>query len=436
MRGTALNRHVLDQVLDQNILDRQAFEDRQVFEPAALGQDSRRHPAAQDFQTDIDTISRMPTIPGILDVICNTTGMGFAAVARVTDTRWVCCAVRDQIAFGMHAGDELRIETTICREVRLRLAPVMIDEVARDSVYHAHPAPAMYGFQSYVSAPIVLADGTMFGTLCAIDPRPAQVTTPAVAGMFKLFAEMIAFHIDAHVRVTSTEARLTDERRLSELREQFVAVLGHDLRNPLASLAAGLQLLRKRPDANVFGMMENCIERMSDLIDDVMDMARSRLGGGLVLARRPTQLEPVLDQVLAELRTAHPERVIAADIVLPHPIEVDPGRIAQLLSNLLGNALNYGDPAAPVEVAATASDTALTLSVANGGPPIPPHARPRLFLPFTRGSAEGQKPGLGLGLYIASEIARAHGGRIDVASTAAETRFTFTMPLRPAARAR
>lgn len=170
---------------------------------------------ASDFQSDIDAIDRIPAIPAILEVICRTTGMGFAAVARVTEQRWVCCAVRDEIAFGLIPGGELKVETTICNEIRQSLQAVVIDEVARDNTFRQHPTPELYGFQSYVSMPIMLPDGRMFGTLCAIDPRPARVNTPAVIGMFKLFAELVAFHLDANARITFTEARLVDERKLA-----------------------------------------------------------------------------------------------------------------------------------------------------------------------------------------------------------------------------
>src|ERR1700733_335989 len=200
---------------------------------------------ASDFQADIDAIGRIAAVPTILEVVCRTTGMGFAAVARVTEDRWVACSVRDEIAFGLEPGGELKVETTICNEIRQSFEPVVINHVAENAVYSRHPTPAMYGFQSYISMPIVLPDGTFFGTLCAIDPRPAKVENPETIGMFKLFAELIAFHLDAIERVASSEATLFDERKTSELREQFIAVLGHDLRNPLASIASGVRLLGK-----------------------------------------------------------------------------------------------------------------------------------------------------------------------------------------------
>src|SRR6202012_1330280 len=111
----------------------------------------------------------------------------------------------------------------------------------------AHHPPQTYGIQSYISVPIVLSDGSFFGTLCSIDPRPAKLDNPQVRGMFDLFAQLIAFHIDAQENLAASHAALLDAREAGELRDQFIAVLGHDLRNPLASVDAGARLLRRTP---------------------------------------------------------------------------------------------------------------------------------------------------------------------------------------------
>ena len=133
---------------------------------------------ATDLSADIAAVQGIAAVPRILEVVCRSTGMGFAAVARVTEQRWVCCAVRDEIAFGLAPGGELELETTICHEIRQSHEAVVIDNVAEDAAYCGHHTPAKYGFQSYISMPIILADGTFFGTLCAIDPRPARLNTP------------------------------------------------------------------------------------------------------------------------------------------------------------------------------------------------------------------------------------------------------------------
>jgi signal transduction histidine kinase len=386
---------------------------------------------APDLSADIAAVQGIAAVPRILEVVCRSTGMGFAAVARVTEQRWVCCAVQDEIAFGLTPGGELQVETTICHEIRQSGEAVVIDSVADDLVFCGHHTPAQYGFQSYISMPIILGDGSFFGTLCAIDPRPARLNTPQTVGMFKLFAELIATHLDAANRLAASEARLLGERETSELREQFIAVLGHDLRNPLASIAAGTKLLTRgnRDAAPILALMQQSVARMSALIDNVLDLARGRLGGGIALNRATQSLEPVLNQVIAELRAGFPESQIEADFDLTQQVDCDSGRVAQLFSNLLGNALTHGTPGAPVRVRANTHKDEFELSVANAGEPIPPEAINRLFQPFYR-VAQDSGQGLGLGLYIASEIAGAHGGRLDVASSPLETRFTFRMSLR------
>jgi signal transduction histidine kinase len=365
--------------------------------------------------------------------VCRTTGMGFAAVARVTDERWIACAVRDNIAFGLKPGGELKVETTICDEIRASGRGVIIDHVAEDPAFCGHHTPAMYGFQSYISIPIVLSGGAFFGTLCAIDPRPAKLNTPEVVNMFKLFASLIAFHLEAQERVASSEAALLSHQQAEELREQFVAVLAHDLRNPLASIDAGMRLLLREPlnekSTTYVRMLQNSVKRMAGLIDDVMDFARTRLGGGFKLKRiAEAQLRPVLEQVVDELRAAWPDQAIATDFSIDRGVNCDPNRIAQLTSNLIGNALKHGDGKTPVRVFAATTAECFELSVANSGAPIAPEVIEKLFQPFFRGAQQSTYEGLGLGLYIASEIARAHGGRLDVISSGAETRFTLRIP--------
>lgn len=387
---------------------------------------------ADYLANDLEAISRIDAIPNILEVVCRTTGLGFAAVARVTEHHWVACAVRDDIAFGLQPGGELQVETTICNEIRDSGRLVVIDHASEDEVFCNHPTPKMYGFQSYISVPIFRA-GQFFGTLCAIDPKPARVNTPETVGMFKLFADLISFHLDAQARLQISEAALLDERETAQLREQFIAVLGHDLRNPLNAIFGGAELLAMMPlnekAKPVVSLIQRSAARMAGLIGDVMDFARGRLGGGLSMTRvTDANLETTLEQVIAEVQSAWPDRVILSEVALSRPVAYDSARISQLFSNLLANALTHGDPAGPVRVSARSDDSGFELSVANFGEPLSPATINRLFLPFSRASAAPGQQGLGLGLYIASEIARAHEGSLEVASSPEETRFTFRIP--------
>jgi signal transduction histidine kinase len=385
------------------------------------------------LHSDIAAVASIDAIPTMLEVVCHSTGMGFAAVARVTADRWIACSVRDEIDFGVVPGGELKVETTICDEIRNRGNAVVIDNVAEDALYCSHATPAMYGFQSYISMPIFRRGGEFFGTLCAIDPHPAQLNRPQIIGMFRLFADLIGFHLDAQERLARTEASLTEERKSSELREQFIAVLGHDLRNPLSAISSGAELLRRVPPdkaPSILTLIDRSVLRMSKLIDNVLDFARGRLGGGLALELTDSErLEPALEQVIAELRTTWPERTIDARFELNSPIRCDRPRVAQLLSNLAANAITHGAADRPITIRASDLRGVFQLSVANHGDQIDQEAIALLFQPFFREAGRSAQQGLGLGLYIVSEIARAHGGTMNVVSTLDETRFTFQMPL-------
>lgn len=236
-------------------------------------------------------------------------------------------------------------------------------------------------------------------------------------------------------RIDEAVAAQTQDREDAELREQFIAVLGHDLRNPLAAIDAGRRMIEKQEDLDpklvrVFRLMGESVDRMSGLISNVMDFARGRLGGGIgVQVTTGQRIEPMLAQVINELKASNPDRIIESRFSLSQEIDVDQARLGQMFSNLLGNAITHGAPDQPIVVQASVADGLFVLFVANGGEPIPPAAMERLFQPFSRGDVRPSLQGLGLGLYIASQIAQAHGGRIDVAPDATETRFTFRMPI-------
>jgi signal transduction histidine kinase len=385
-----------------------------------------------DAKSEIDAIQRIGAVPKILDVVGRMTGMGFVAIARVTSEKWMCCAVRDRINFGLAEGGELKVETTICNEIRQHGETVVIDDVEVDGAFCNHPTPAMYGFRSYISAPIILGDGTIWGTLCAIDPKPRELSKPEILGSFQLLSELIAAQLELNQRLEQSQAELLDERTTSELREQFIGVLGHDLRNPLASVDAGMRLLLKtsvnEKASEIILSVQKSVIRMASLVENIMDFARGRLGGGLTLKRDATQpLTPVLEHVIAELKSVWPDVTVEAAIQIEEPVNCDRSKMGQLFSNLLSNAIAYGDRARPIRVFARTLEGSFELTVINFGEPITDKAIGNLFKPYTRGDRPSQQ-GLGLGLYIASQIAKAHGGTLEASSHAGETRFIFAMP--------
>jgi signal transduction histidine kinase len=382
----------------------------------------------------IAAIGRIEAVPTLLAVLCETTGMRFAVVARVTDTTWTACAVQDDMHLGVKPGGELAVNTTLCFESRASRTPIVIEHASIDPRYRTHHVPKLYRIESYVSVPIILGNGYYFGNLCALDPRPAKVT-PRILSMFSRFAALIASQLEHQLREEQDHTALRDERASSELREQFIAILGHDLRNPLQAVLASADLLERKlaypAHAEIAARIKAHANRMSLLIDDVLDFARGRLGGGIGLEL--TEIENIstgLMTVIQELQAAQPDCKIISNINVGRSVRCDLGRLQQVASNLLGNALTHGLPRSPVKISARVDEHDLVLEVWNAGEPIPAESIDKIFQPFWRRSVSDSRHGLGLGLHICSQIVRAHEGRISVTSTRENgTQFTARLPL-------
>lgn len=382
---------------------------------------------------DIQAVQALTAVPTIMQVIAHTTGLRWVCVSRVTEQAWTMCAVRDQLGFGLAPGDQIEIARTFCDQVRRSSVGVVIDQAATDPIYRDHPIPKMFGFESYFSLPVYRKDGEFFGTLCGLDPRPASLTAESTLAMLKLFAELLSSQIEAETVLAEAVAALAEERDIAELREQFIAILGHDLRTPLSSIMTGADVIeRLSADERILRVtarMRRSGQRIASLIDSVMDFARSKMNGALAAQRQP---EPALGDTLAhvveELGVAYPGRKIVAAIDIDGAVFCDARRVAQVASNLLVNALIHGSASAPVTVNARVTAGVFELAVGNAGTPIPATVVERLFQPFWRGERCGRTDGLGLGLFIAAEIARAHDGSLVVESTQARTVFTLRIP--------
>jgi signal transduction histidine kinase len=389
----------------------------------------------QAAAADIATIGRISSVPAILQVIRELTGLRFVAVARVTEDSWTACAVLDQLNFGLQVGGELDLATTLCHEIRQAHHSVVIDKASEDPLYRDHHTPRLYQFESYIAVPIFRTDGRFFGTICALDPNPAPLKSSTIQSTMESFARMLALQIEAEENLQKTEAALKQERETAELREQFIAVLGHDLRNPLFAISASAEmLLRKLPDAANLQRARNILtsaRRATKLVDDVLDFARGALGRGIPVNIEPCpDLADALRHVISEVQSIHPDRTIASSIGDLHSVHCDRERVAQLLSNLVANAVAHGDPDGPIDISAQINEGQFVLSVKNQGL-IAEDALPHLFRPYSRPASGTPRTGLGLGLYIASQIAQSHGGKLDVVSTEQQgTTFTFSLPTR------
>jgi signal transduction histidine kinase len=231
-------------------------------------------------------------------------------------------------------------------------------------------------------------------------------------------------------------ARELKERTESlRLNEMFTAVLGHDLRNPLNAIVNCAYLLERRPDEatarDVAARILSNGKWMSRMIGDVLDLARAHLGGGLPIQRAPMTLDALVESVVVAYQATHPERAIEISREGPLTGLWDEDRLRQVLTNLIGNAIEHGDAgdAVRVQLDGTSADT-VALTVINPGT-IPAELLPRLFDPFQR-ARSAKSRGLGLGLYIVRQIVNVHGGRVEVQSgVAGRTILRVTLPRGP-----
>jgi len=386
------------------------------------------------ISSHVKEIQSMAAVPRMLETVAALTGLRFVCIAHVTANSWTTCAVYDQLGFGLVPGSPLDVTTTLCEEVRENRQAVVIDSVRDSERYRDHHTPRIYGFQSYFSIPIFRPDGFYFGTLCGLDPEPAKLSQGAIVPTLTLFAELVSRQLESERSLDAARTALLSERDTAELREQFIAVLGHDLRTPLSAVLSGAELLAMRHDdpltRKVVASMRSSALRMSGLVDNVVDFTRGRMGSGLALElARHTDVDLVLEQVVDELRSVYPDSAIDSDIAPGLALYCDPQRLAQLLSNLIKNALVHGAHDHPIEVRAGIEDGGFVLDVSNAGPQLEPAVIDQLFKPYWRARSRRGDDGLGLGLYIVDQIARGHGGALGVVSDGSRTTFTFSMPL-------
>lgn len=286
----------------------------------------------------------------------------------------------------------------------------------------------------HLTLPVVGLD-RVIGVLRVEPPDAVSYDAGHVSLLSIVCAQMGAYLTGLQMREDQMR-RLRDLETAHDFQRLLVAVVGHDLRNPLSVILSGAAMLEHAsvaPDnqRQIAGRIQRNVRRAARIIDDLLDLTQIQLAGGLQLKRLPTDLVATVTDLVEDARLAEPGRRIAlerpADALV---IECDPDRVAQVVTNLVANALRYGSADQPVVVRLSAEDASARLSVHNAGKPIARALLPIIFDPFERGAsaATDGRHSLGLGLYIVSEIVRSHGGTIDVASDERETVFRVTLP--------
>lgn len=402
--------------------------------------------AEETLQSDVVSIQNIPIIKTLLDVICSVTGMGFAAVARVTEDRWITCSAVDKINFGLKPGDELKIETTICHEVRQTEERVVIDDVDKDQRFCNHHIPAMYGFKSYISVPIMRKDSSFFGTLCAIDPKPKKLNTPEVIGLFNLFSDLISFHLQAIAQIESSEGKLLKEReertrvleqKNAELQkmnlelDSFAYVASHDLQEPLRKIEtfAGLILEREYDVLSDtakrhFDRLRKSVVRMQTLIEDLLTYTSVKVHDKIF---KKTALNNIVEEVKDSYAEEISQKSAKIEVGEMCTASVIPFQFYQLLHNLIGNSIKFSKPGVSPVIQITSTiekgDPHLSdklfpekyychITVTDNGIGFDPQYNEKIFKVFHRLNGREEYEGTGIGLSIVKKIVDNHKGFI------------------------
>ena len=405
-----------------------------------------------DLINDIERIKKIEIVPKMLEVICSSTGMGFSAIARVTENKWVACSVRDEIDFGLEAGGELTLSTTICNEIRESNNLVIIEHVDKDAMFKNHPTPKLYGFQSYISVPIILKNGDFFGTLCAIDPKPAQINNTKTIEMFNMFAELISFHLqslqlleNSNMAVQDLNRQLTDS--IDENR-QYKYISNHNLQEPLRKIRLFSSMLVSESKSHnskikdLASRLDSSAQRFSMMIKDLSEYSVLSNPGDFELVDLNTitsdvcvQLSPVIKSTNAVINLG----------TLPI-VRAIPWQMEQLFYHLISNALKFSkvDVAPVIDIGSRApekqqqnglipienSPIQHEIYIKDNGIGIEGSQLKKIFDIFLQMQNHKSSDGEGIGLAYCKKIVRNHSGMIQAYSEVNNgTLFIITLPV-------
>ncbi len=384
------------------------------------------------FQTDIEDIQSLSIIPTILDVICESTQMGFAAIARVTEDTWVTCGVLDKLSFGLSVGDELDISTTFCDQVRKTDQIVVIDHVDTDNTYVNHPIPKQYGFQSYISVPIIKKNGEFFGTLCALDLKPNKVNNAKVIDMFNMFSGLISSHLDV-VKTMNSQVDLIKKKE-DEL-ENYSFITSHDLQEPLRKIQFLTDLLEHNETRNLskkgkklFNSIKTSATRMRNIVNDLLKYSQNAPNPNLIEDVKMHKLILRVEFRLIEIFKQNNSKLIINDL---GKLPVLPLQMEQLFFNLFSNSLKFKHPERDLVITINSTIASganfnvekllkdveyCEIEVTDNGIGFDPIYSEKIFKMFQYLKPSEDNKSTGMGLAIAKRIAHNHEGEIIATS--------------------
>lgn len=426
-----------------------------------------------DLEQEIETVAQIAVIPKVLELINKTTGMRFAAVARVTAQSWTALAVFDQLGFGLKPGDEVELTNTLCSEVRMYEKPIIIDDIASDETYNCHPIPRDFGFQSHISVPIYVGDSGFWGTLCSVDPEPNTLDNEKIRSLFSFLANLIGEQLETHMLLKANKKDLRNQLQISsdledviqahtadlkrKVRElarsnqelkDFSYVASHDLQEPLrkiqtyaSMIAQGGGTVFSDRDKTYFNKIQDAVDRMRNLIQDLFAYS--------IVQTQATSFETVnLAEVVTEVIDNLSEEIAAKNAIVEVgslcTIAVQRFQIIQLIQNLLGNSLKYCSPerAPHIKISSKTvkgvqhqhmdSDTTYCrLAISDNGIGFDAAYSAKIFEVFQRLHGKTEYSGTGIGLAIVRKIVENHNGFVSVKSeVGVGSEFLVYLPLK------
>lgn len=419
---------------------------------------------------DVEDIASLHVVPTMLSVLCQTTGLGFAAVARVTDDDWVLCSVYDTIDFGLKPLDQLDVKTTLCNELKVTAQPLVIDDVLTDSLYQNHITAKTYKFRAYVSVPIFRRDGRYFGSLFAIDRDPKKMNTEAVSGMLSLFAQLISVNLSTNEQIRLSEIQFNKDRafinalevkaeeRTKELKqnndalvrsnkelEAFAYISSHDLQEPLRKIQTLTSMITERESANLsptgldyFSRIKNAASRMQALIKDLLTYSQAEMAER---SFKKTDLAEIINQVREDLTEDITQRNAVIEVGPMCTLLLIPFQFRQLLQNLFTNSLKFAKEGVQPKI--TVSCVHITenkpgqplrvpyyeIEIKDNGIGFEQQYADKIFTLFQRLNDKKLYSGTGIGLAIVKKIVENHNGYITASGEPGEGAiFTIYLP--------
>lgn len=380
--------------------------------------------------SNIKTLNEIPALGDQLKYLGDSTQMEIICILTPHLNKWVVCMAYNTLNLNIVQGTAMEFNSS---NKELEENTILMDNMKDAKGLNISGQTNLKRIQKLISQPIHRLEGKFFGLLCALGTDSTFGNDINLKQFYNFHSRFIATSIGLVERSDEFNHHLRHEIENAEKHSTYMAVLGHDLRNPVATVRMCSDIILKAGPNSVVsknaGIIKSSSYRMQELIDSMLDTAQSKFGDGIKIEKKVNNvllanaLYHVVDEIMAvnylEIKTS---------LKLTAPVNCDVERIAQLVSNLLSNAVNHGDGKNILMDVRTIKN-AFVLTVSNTGPTIPKAKLKKIFEPYYSDFTPENKGGLGLGLYISSQIAQSHGGSLKVKSNAGETKFILTIPL-------